>query len=370
MAGDERERAKAGERASDIRPDDPAKAARKDTDTLWTFRYSKARKTGDGDRDAGPVDISVPRFGCRTHIGIDRKWRFIRGETCTRAARHGGHEPGSVPAPDDNSNSIRVYTGQRSTDDEARGHRSCIHRGKPCGKPMPGHIRRGDATEIHHPRPRRACLRAWEGPHGAHDAPDRSGAVFRSHDHGQPEPRLPPPHLPRATTGHGPTLSGIWKDPPAGGKTLPERASRRTPRAQRRARRAFDACDRLNAPQKTFATKTAANARRWPRAIRSGPAPHAHHNDPHRHRQGVHGPPLRAAPTGCNRNPRVRRTLRRARHRVSPDMEEVLQSHHFRSGEDLATTLHRHDRLYNQQFSQSSLGSSKTLLQAMKRWHK
>jgi len=51
-------------------------------------------------------------------------------------------------------------------------------------------------------------------------------------------------------------------------------------------------------------------------------------------------------------------------------MEEVLQSHHFRSGEDLATTLHRHDRLYNQQFSQSSLGSSKTLLQAMKRWHK
>jgi len=43
MAGDERERAKAGERASDIRPDDPAKAARKDTDTLWTFRYSKAR---------------------------------------------------------------------------------------------------------------------------------------------------------------------------------------------------------------------------------------------------------------------------------------------------------------------------------------
>jgi transposase InsO family protein len=48
---------------------------------------------------------------------------------------------------------------------------------------------------------------------------------------------------------------------------------------------------------------------------------------------------------------------------------EVLQSHHFRSGEDLETTLHRYVRLYNQQLPQSALGS-KTPLQAMKDWHK
>lgn len=51
------------------------------------------------------------------------------------------------------------------------------------------------------------------------------------------------------------------------------------------------------------------------------------------------------------------------------DTVEVLQSHHFRSGEQLVTTLHRYARLYNQQLPQSALGS-KSPLQAMKDWHK
>ena len=47
----------------------------------------------------------------------------------------------------------------------------------------------------------------------------------------------------------------------------------------------------------------------------------------------------------------------------------MLQSHHFRSGEELEATLHRYVLLYNQQLPQSALGS-KTPLQAMKDWHK
>jgi hypothetical protein len=46
----------------------------------------------------------------------------------------------------------------------------------------------------------------------------------------------------------------------------------------------------------------------------------------------------------------------------------VLQSHHFRSGEELDATLHRYVWLYNQQLPQSALGS-KTPLQATKDWH-
>ena len=46
----------------------------------------------------------------------------------------------------------------------------------------------------------------------------------------------------------------------------------------------------------------------------------------------------------------------------------MLQSHHFDSGEELETTLHRCVLLYNQQLPQSALGS-KTPLQAMKDWH-
>ena len=45
--------------------------------------------------------------------------------------------------------------------------------------------------------------------------------------------------------------------------------------------------------------------------------------------------------------------------RFNGRIEEVLQSHHFRSGEELETTLHRYVALYNQQLPQSAL-SSKT----------
>ena len=55
--------------------------------------------------------------------------------------------------------------------------------------------------------------------------------------------------------------------------------------------------------------------------------------------------------------------------RFNGRIEDVLQSHHFRSGEEPETTLHRYVWLCNQQPPQSALGS-KTPLQAMKDWHK
>ncbi len=50
-------------------------------------------------------------------------------------------------------------------------------------------------------------------------------------------------------------------------------------------------------------------------------------------------------------------------------IEDILQSHHFRSGEELEATLHRYVALYNQQLPQSAL-RSKTPLEAIKDWHK
>jgi hypothetical protein len=55
--------------------------------------------------------------------------------------------------------------------------------------------------------------------------------------------------------------------------------------------------------------------------------------------------------------------------RFNGRIEEVLQSHHFRSGEKLETTLLRYVWLYNQQLPQPALGS-KPPLQAMEDWHK
>jgi hypothetical protein len=50
-------------------------------------------------------------------------------------------------------------------------------------------------------------------------------------------------------------------------------------------------------------------------------------------------------------------------------IEDVLQGHHYRSGEELDATLHLYVLLYNQQLPQSVL-NSRTPLQAMKDWHK
>ena len=54
--------------------------------------------------------------------------------------------------------------------------------------------------------------------------------------------------------------------------------------------------------------------------------------------------------------------------RFNGRISDVLQSHHFVSGEDLAQTLYRYVLLYNQQLPQSTLGS-KTPLDAMQRWY-
>lgn len=54
--------------------------------------------------------------------------------------------------------------------------------------------------------------------------------------------------------------------------------------------------------------------------------------------------------------------------RFNGRMEAGLQSHHFRSREELEMTLDRHVPLYNRQLPQSALGS-KTPMQAMKDWH-
>lgn len=55
--------------------------------------------------------------------------------------------------------------------------------------------------------------------------------------------------------------------------------------------------------------------------------------------------------------------------RFNGRIEEVLQSHHFRSDEELEAKLHRYVWLYIQQLPQSALGS-RSPLRAMKDWYK
>ncbi len=55
--------------------------------------------------------------------------------------------------------------------------------------------------------------------------------------------------------------------------------------------------------------------------------------------------------------------------RFNGRIEDVLQSHHFHSGEDLEQTILRYVRLYNGQLPQSVL-KGRTLVDALKDWQR
>jgi len=55
--------------------------------------------------------------------------------------------------------------------------------------------------------------------------------------------------------------------------------------------------------------------------------------------------------------------------RFNGRIEDVLQSHRFRSGEDLEQTILRYVRLYNGQLPQSVL-QGRTPIDALKEWHR
>ena len=48
--------------------DKPAKLAQKDRDARWTVKWSKAKPADDG---SPRIDLAVPAFGCKNHVGID-----------------------------------------------------------------------------------------------------------------------------------------------------------------------------------------------------------------------------------------------------------------------------------------------------------
>ncbi len=85
---DEKRAIKAGKSASEVWPDQPAKAAQKDTDARWTVKTGR-RKNPAGSQRRVP-DIAIPVFGYKNHVVIDRAYGFIRGSAVTDAARHDG----------------------------------------------------------------------------------------------------------------------------------------------------------------------------------------------------------------------------------------------------------------------------------------
>ena len=126
----------------------PAKLRQKDRDARWTVKYTKAKPSADG---APRLDLAVPAFGYKNHIGIDRRHRLIRRWRVTDAARHDGALLPELIDPNNTAGQVWADTAYRSQANEkfltGRLLRSQIHRKKPKGKPMPRRTARADARK-------------------------------------------------------------------------------------------------------------------------------------------------------------------------------------------------------------------------------
>tara|TARA_B110001454_G_scaffold209215_1_gene222493 strand:- start:15 stop:1004 length:990 start_codon:yes stop_codon:yes gene_type:complete len=92
----EREAIKSGQSAKEIWPDEPNKAAQKDTDARWTLKIGgKVRYRADGT----PLPmIALPVFGYKSHISIDRHFGFIREMAVNSASAADGRFSGRSSA--------------------------------------------------------------------------------------------------------------------------------------------------------------------------------------------------------------------------------------------------------------------------------
>jgi transposase len=144
----EKDAIKAGKSAAEIWPEQPAKAAQKDTDARWTLKFAKGRPLPGGKPG---VDIAIPSFGYKSSIAICRRYGFIRRGKVTDGARFDGRMLRDVVTTDNTASDVWADTAYRSRSNEAWlksiARVSRVHRKKPTGKPMPTRTARANAAK-------------------------------------------------------------------------------------------------------------------------------------------------------------------------------------------------------------------------------
>ncbi len=128
----------------------PAKIRQKDRDARWTVKYSKAKvKEGADPRGFKPVDLAIPMFGYKNHIGIDRAHGLIRTWDASAANAHDGARLPDLITRKNTGSGVWADTAYRSKKNEAflaRGmFKSNIHHRKPNRRAMPERIVRANA---------------------------------------------------------------------------------------------------------------------------------------------------------------------------------------------------------------------------------
>lgn len=148
---EEKDAIKAGKSAAEIWPDQPNKAAQKDTDARWTLKTGRKKKPADGGVRRSLPEIAIPVFGYKSHIAIDRAFGFIRNWAVTSASHADGKMLRRLVTTDNLSAAVWADSAYRSKANEgwlaARGRVSHIHRKKPPGRPMPARTARANARK-------------------------------------------------------------------------------------------------------------------------------------------------------------------------------------------------------------------------------
>jgi IS5 family transposase len=128
--------------------DKPAKLRQKDRDARWTVKYTKAKPREDG---LPMVDLAIPAFGYKNHVGIDRRHGLIRTWSVTHAAAHDGAKLADLLDADNTASDVWADTAYRSKRNEAHlekhGFLSRIHVKKPKGRPMSDQTRIANARK-------------------------------------------------------------------------------------------------------------------------------------------------------------------------------------------------------------------------------
>jgi transposase, IS5 family len=171
----------------------PAKLRQKDRDARWTVKYTKAKPSADG---MPRVDLAVPAFGYKNHIGIDRRHRLIRRWTVTDAARHDGALLPELIDPNNTASDVWADTAYRSQANEK------FLAGVFCARRSTARSPRANQCRAAPPRPmpvNRRCVRrssmsspGRKGRWPCSSAPSGSAA---------PEPRSASPISPITCTG-------------------------------------------------------------------------------------------------------------------------------------------------------------------------
>jgi IS5 family transposase len=98
----------------------PAKARQKDRDARWSIKYSKAKvREGADPKAAKPVDLAIPMFGYKNHIGIDKAHGLIRTWGASAANAHDGARLPDLISKGNTGSGVWADTAYRSKKNQA-----------------------------------------------------------------------------------------------------------------------------------------------------------------------------------------------------------------------------------------------------------